>query len=69
LAFEILDSPLPFANLSPTRRLVALLCAAVALLALIWCGDVAYHAKPIEPKQAPPVDVQRTDLDRTGQNR
>ena len=68
MAFEVLDSPLPFSNLSPARRLVALVFAAAAFLALIWCCVVAHTAKPIEPEQGRSADVQQTGVHRTGLN-
>jgi hypothetical protein len=32
-----------------------LLFGIVAFLGLIWCCDIAYHAKPIEPGQGRPT--------------
>jgi hypothetical protein len=49
MAFEILDPPPPFSSLPPLKRLLVLLLGAASLLGLIWCCDVAYHAKPVAP--------------------
>ncbi len=64
MAFEILDSSLLFSKRSATRRAAAVLFSVAAFLILLWCCDVAYHAKPVEPEQGRPTDVQRTGLDR-----
>lgn len=55
MAFEIIDSPPSFSKLSTARRLAVLLFGIVAFLGLIWCCDIAYHAKPIEPGQGRPT--------------
>jgi hypothetical protein len=49
MAFEILDPPPPFSSLPPLKRLLVLLLGAASLLGLIWCCEVAYHAKPVAP--------------------
>jgi hypothetical protein len=57
MAFEIIDWPPSFSKLSTARRLTVLLLGIVAFLGLLWCCDVAYHAKPIEPEQGRPTGV------------
>jgi hypothetical protein len=63
MAFEIIHSPSPFSNPSPARSLAVLFLGFAAFLALIWCCDVAYHAKPLDAEQKRPAHLQRVYLD------
>jgi hypothetical protein len=51
MAFEIAHSQFQLENLSPGRRLAALLLGLAFLAGLAWCCVTAYNAQPLDAQQ------------------